>query len=173
MSQSANRTAGETADPGVTAFEIGVGARLGRTHRVMRAAWEERIADLELSAPQAALLRAVEEWPGSGLRELSRRLGTDAMNAKRLADHLAARGLIRSASDPAHRQRRVLGLTARGESLAAEVSSRASRWNRELGEILGSEELDHLQELLALLESALETAGSPGASRPSLQEERR
>ena len=130
----------------------------------MRSAWEERISDLGLSAPQAALLRAVGEWPGLGLRELSRRLGTDAMNAKRLADHLESRGLLRSASDPAHRQRRIFDLTEEGVALAGEVSSRATSWNRELGAMLGAEELERLQELLALLESALDPAGSSHAS---------
>ncbi len=150
--------------PRVRGAEAGLGATLGRTHRVMRSAWEERISDLDLSAPQAALLRTVGEWPGSGLRELSRRLGTDAMNAKRLADHLESRGLLRSASDPAHRQRRIFDLTDEGVALAGEVSSRATSWNRELGAMLGAEELERLQELLALLESALSPAGSSRSS---------
>ena len=153
---------------GAQTLEAGLGARLGRTHRVMRSAWQERIADLGLSPPQAALLRAVGEWPGSGLRELSRRLGTDAMNTKRLADHLEDRGLLRCTSDPAHRQRRIFDLTDEGAALAGEVSSRAFQWNRDLGAMVGANELALLQELLALLESALESAGS---SRPSNEEE--
>jgi hypothetical protein len=40
---------------------------------MLRGAWEEKIADLGLTAPQAALLRAVAQRPGSGLRELARR----------------------------------------------------------------------------------------------------
>src|SRR5579875_1692870 len=79
---------------GELALEAGLGFRLGRAHRLLRAAWEQIIADLGLSPPQAALLRAVAQQPGCGLRELARRVQTDAMNAKRLADHLERAGAV-------------------------------------------------------------------------------
>lgn len=137
-------------------LESGLGFRLGRVHRMVRDAWGERIAGLALTPPQAAMLRAVCEWPGSGLRELARRTHTDAMNAKRLLDHLERRDLVRSAPDSGHRQRRVVHATAAGTALAGEVARRAGAWDRLIGRRLGSGELAELHRLLARLESALD-----------------
>lgn len=141
-------------------LETGLGFRVGRAHRILRDAWSGRIADLGLTAPQTAMLRAVCEWPGSGVRELARRTGRDPMNVKRLADHLEGLGLVSSRTDPAHRQRRVLHPTDTGRELAAEVARRATRWNRELVEQVGADDVARLFGLLARIESVLD-AGRP------------
>ena len=65
------------------AIELELGSRIGQTHRFLKETWERQIADLGLSAPLAARLRAICEQPGSGLRELARSMRTDPMNAKR------------------------------------------------------------------------------------------
>jgi len=59
-------------DTSVRKRRFGLGFRLGCAHRLLRAAWEEAIADLRLSPPQAAVLRMVARWPGCGLREGAR-----------------------------------------------------------------------------------------------------
>jgi len=132
-----------------------LGFRMGRTHQVLRAAWAEVISDLGLSPPQSVVLRAVAERPGYGLRELSRQLGADAMNAKRLADHLESLGLLRSSSAPGHRQRRALTPTPQGQALAAELARRATAWDRHLAEIVGPSDFAQLQYLLGRLQAAL------------------
>lgn len=142
-------------------LESVVGFRMGRVHRMLREAWEGRIADLGLSAPQAVILRAVCEWPGSGLRELARRARTDVMNAKRLVDPLEDLGLVHSAADPAHRQRRVFSPTEDGAALAEELARRAAAWNRQLARLLGPGELRHLHRLLGRLEEALDPRAGP------------
>ena len=143
-------------------LESGLGFRMGRAHRALREAWGERIADLGLSPPQAAMLRAISERPGSGLRELARRAHTDPMNAKRLVDHLERAGLVASTVDPSHRQRRDLAPTDEGLVLADELARRAAVWTRRLARLLGAAELDQLQRLLARLEDAL-AAGAEGS----------
>ena len=123
------RERGERAQPAdELPLESGLGFRLGCAHRLLRAAWEEAIADLRLSPPHAAVLRKVAQWPGCGLRELARRLRTDAMNAKRLAGHLERAGLVVPAADPGHRQRRVLRPTEQGAALAGELTRRAAEY---------------------------------------------
>ena len=144
-------------------LESGLGFRLGRAHQMLRGAWEVVIADLGLSPPQAALLRVVAERPGSGLRELARRMHTDAMNAKRLADHLECAGLVVSASDPGHRQRRVLRPTGKGSAVAGELARRAAARDRRVASLLGPGGLAQLQNLLDRLESVL-ASGLPPAS---------
>jgi DNA-binding MarR family transcriptional regulator len=139
---------------------------LGRAHRALREVWALEIADLGLSPPQAAILRAISEQPGSGVRELARQMCTDPMNAKRLADHLEQAGLLSSLADPSHRQRRGLALTDEGLVLAREVAARAAASDRRLSELLGAGGVEQLNDLLDRLEYVL--AGSeraPGIGR--------
>ena len=138
-----------------SSLESGLGFRLGRAHRMLRESWEHRIADLGLTPPQAAMLRAACEWPGCGLRELARRTPTDPMNAKRLADHLEQAGLVRSAADPDHRQRRVLEPTPQGFTIARQVTDRAATWDQRLSDLLGEQDITHLRSLLDRLEQVL------------------
>jgi DNA-binding MarR family transcriptional regulator len=133
---------------------------LGRLHRALRSSWEAAIADLELSAAQAASLRALSESPGCGLRELARRMQTDAMNAKRIVDYLEAMQLVASRHDPLHRQRRACWPTEKGHRLARELARRAEVWNRELSERLGDGELRQFLTVARRLESAL-ASGDP------------
>ena len=136
-------------------LEASVGFRLGRAHRHLRSAWECRIADLHLTGLQAAVLRSVADGPGTGLRELARRLRADPMNVKRAADDLERTGLLRSASDPADRRRRILTATVRGQELAGVVRDRSAAWNTHLLEVLDPDGAAKLLELLGRLEAGL------------------
>ena len=156
-------------------LESTLGFRMGRAHRSLREAWGESIADLGLSPPQAAMLRAICEEPGSGLRELARRVRTDPMNAKRLADHLEQVGLVRSMTDPSHRQRRDLAPTEAGLVLAKQVAERAARWEHRLSRLFGEAQLEQLQSLLQRLEDVLAPelhgARPPGGAATTSQEQ--
>src|SRR5579875_1695760 len=79
----------------------GVGFLLGAAHRARRRQWEACLADLGLTAPQAAVLRLITGEPGRGVRHLARRLGTDPMNAQRIVETLVADGLCQIRRDPA------------------------------------------------------------------------
>lgn len=154
--------------------EAGLGFMLGSAHRSLRSAWEQYIADLGVSAPQALVLRIVAETSGLGLRELARRMHTDAMNAKRLADALEDGGLVRSKDDPAHRQKRLLCVTDEGRAMAARLVGRAEAWDVHLAERLGGEALVHLRTLLTTLVEALaadqDGAASLGGVRSPVKE---
>jgi DNA-binding MarR family transcriptional regulator len=144
-------------------LEAGLGFRLGRGHRTVRGAWQGRIADLGLSAAQASSLRAVAERPGSGIRELARILGTDPMNAKRLADGLERAGLVRSCADPADRRVRVLNPTEAGVRLVREVEDRARAWTAALESMVGRDEIAALLGTLDRLEAGIaELAAAEG-----------
>lgn len=160
------------AQPG--SAEAGLGFLLGSAHRALRSAWEASIVDLGLTAPQALVLRLIAEGSGVGLRELARRMRTDAMNAKRLADGLEAAGLVRSEDDPDHRQRRLLCVTVDGRHRARQVAERARAWEEQLAERLESGALTRLRSLLQELEEAL--AAEPdavvsGAGTPPVKED--
>jgi DNA-binding MarR family transcriptional regulator len=150
-------TAGSTAPAGAgqAMLDAAIGFRLGRAYRTVRAGWEARIADLPLTGPQAGALRAVSERPGIGLRQLARRLGTDPMNAKRLADGLEAAGLLTSCHDPADRRRRVLDPTDRGVALSRELQQRSGEWTRTVESIVGPEDTARLWRILERLEAGI------------------
>ena len=150
--------------PSATGLESGIGFRLGRAHRRLRSAWESRIADLGLTGAQAAVVRAVAEQPGTGLRELARKLRADPMNVKRLADSLERAGLLRSTTDPADRRRRVLLPTAEGTAVSERLSGRAVTWNAHLEGLLGPADLATLQALLDRLEAGIAAQAGPEAA---------
>jgi DNA-binding MarR family transcriptional regulator len=152
--------------PAEAAFDRGLAFRLGRLHRVLREDWEQHIADLAVTPAQASMLRAIGENPGIGLRQLARRMATDPMNAKRLADHLEHAGLAFSAGDPAHAQRRNLAPTAEGKAVARELTRRATAWNRRLTRRAGGAELHELSRLLGRLEQLFAVEDEVGAPLP-------
>lgn len=144
--------------PGVSAERDpapqGVGFLLGIAHRARRRAWEANLADLGLTAPQAAVLRLVAARPGNGVRHLARALGTDPMNSRRIAEALISAGLCEARQDPLDARRRPLHLTERGQQLASEVSRRARQEEDRLLIELGTRRYGELLEVLRTLAAA-------------------
>lgn len=129
----------ETPSAGDNHGPAGLGFLLGVAHRERRRAWEAQLADLHITAPQAALLRLVSSHPGRGIRQLARKLATDPMNVQRLADSLADRQLLETRVDPADARRRPLYPTTAGQRLAAVITDRAARAEKHLADQLGSD----------------------------------
>ena len=115
----------------------GLGFLLGVAHRARRRAWEAELADLSLSAPQAAVLRIIGAHPGIGVRQLARTLRTDPMNARRIAETLLAAGYCEAMRDPVDARRRPLQLTPSGQKLADMVARKAGDTEKALIEALG------------------------------------
>jgi DNA-binding MarR family transcriptional regulator len=128
-----------------------VGFRLGQVHRHLRSSWERSIADLGLSAPQAAALRAATEQPGAAMRGLARILGTDPMNARRLALDLERMGLVAVGASSSDRRAKGVWPTPQGELLASRISRRARTQQQLLRARLGEESYRRLGALLEQL----------------------
>lgn len=138
----------------------GVGFLLGLAHRARRRQWEGRLSDLGLTAPQAAMLRLVTAEPGQGVRHLSRRLGTDPMNAQRIVETLIAGGLCSARRDPDDARRRPLYPTDRGTRLAERAAERAQDAERYLADTLGADTYRSLTTALrAVIELDTKTEG--------------
>ncbi len=116
----------------------GIGFLLGVAHRAHRRIWEKELEELHVTAPQAAILRLIAEVPGSGIRELARRLGTDPMNAQRIVKSLVTAGLCEVCADAKDARRHPLYPTVQGISLAAHIGRRADGAEESLRESLGS-----------------------------------
>src|SRR5918912_2526956 len=112
----ATRTKAARSDPAREAqryfFEIGM-------HERQRAA--AALAELDLTFPQAHMLRLLEPGRPLPMSALAERLVCDASNVTGLADRLEARGLV--VRQPAERDRRVkaLAITPAGAALRKRV----------------------------------------------------
>lgn len=129
----------------------GLGFLLGVAHRARRRAWEAELADLDMTAPQAALLRLIAAEPGHGVRQLARRLETDPMNVRRVAESLIASGLCEARRDPGDARRRPLYPTEQGSRRAGAITERAGRAEAGLLRALGHERYHELLATLAEL----------------------
>lgn len=143
----------ETRKP---ALEGSTGFLVGRAHRALRSSWELRLADLGLSAPQAAALRAAGSQPNTGLRALARLLGTDPMNVRRLVGKLNQRGLVELKTSSSDARIRVIVVTERGAQMVEEIGRRAEEQEHHLLAVLGAE--GHLRLRLQLQRLAAEFA---------------
>ncbi|MDA8290438.1 MAG: methyltransferase domain-containing protein [Actinomycetota bacterium] len=171
---------GTSAAPGAAGplLEAEIGFRLSRLVRTLRAEWSRELADLEITPPEAAVLRAVAERPGSSLRALARLLGAEPMTAKRCVDELEQRGLLSSAHRGEDRRPRALELTGAGASLAARVHALVASRDARLAAALG-ERGRHAFEIAvgALEEHVARTSrehggGEPSDERPATRAER-
>ena len=147
--------------PAAPPLARGVGFRLSRISRTLRRQWADELADLELSPPEAAVLRGLAEHPGSALRELARILASDPMSAKRCVDGLEHRGLVTSGHRGNDRRPRTLTVTAQGLTLVAELNERMRLRERRLARLLSRDDLDAFERVLASLEHALRIDQSP------------
>jgi DNA-binding MarR family transcriptional regulator len=90
----------------------------------------------------------LSEAPGSSLRELAGRMRADEPTASRIIASLGRRRLVRARADPADRRRRILELTAAGESLARSLAPVAKEVRRAVEAGFTPEEKETLRLLL-------------------------
>ena len=136
-------------------LEQGIGFRLDRVTRVLRAEWAHELAQMGLTPPQAAVLRGVAERSGCSLRSLARTLGADPMRVKRCVDELERRALLQSAHRGADRRPRALEPTPAGAALADRIDSLVRAREEHLVVALGPDRLASLEAALAAIESDL------------------
>jgi DNA-binding MarR family transcriptional regulator len=139
-------------------------AQLG-SHAAARFA--ERIAELDLTPPQAGLIRLVAAEPGRSQQELARRLGMPPSRLVALVDGLDERGLVERRRNPADRRLHALHLTAAGEELLERIADAGRRHEDAILGGLDPADRERLGELLgALVEQQGLTPGvHPGYRR--------
>jgi len=136
-------------------LESGLGFRLSRLTRTLRADWARQLEEVDLTPPQAAVLRGIAGRPGCSLRALARTLGAEPMRAKRCIDDLEHRGLVESAHRGGDRRPRALELTAAGRALARRVDTLVRLQELHLDVVLGPRRRGGLEEALSVLEADL------------------
>jgi DNA-binding MarR family transcriptional regulator len=112
------------------------------------AAFAERIRPLQLTPPQAGVLRRLAQFPGQSQRDLADALGMHAPRLVSLIDELEERGLVARDRDPRDRRNYAISLTDEGRRLFAELGRVAAQHEHAITAALDDEER---AQLLALL----------------------
>jgi DNA-binding MarR family transcriptional regulator len=136
---------------------------LRRTYRRTRREYSDRLAPLDLTPRQAAVILALAAQPGARLGALAQQVGADQPTISALVDRLVERSLVMREADPADRRRASLRLTPTAESLAGDIQQIRAAVDQQLVELLGEaparQLLDLLNELAADLDQELEVKG--------------
>src|ERR1700759_5563669 len=98
-------------------------AQLGR-HSADR--FTELIAELNLTGPQAAILRAIAGEPGRSQQALSEQLGLLPSRVVAFVDELEQRGLLQRRRNPGDRRLYALYLTEQGNDLMTRLAAVAT-----------------------------------------------
>ena len=126
----------------------GYGAR--RLYQAYLAAWSRHV-DPVLTGPQFAVLSAVHAYPDSDQSSLAGAVALDTSTMADVCRRMERRGLIRRAESPQDARRKILSLTAQGETAFAEATQRTRRLDQALYQGCPPELRPQLAELLNTL----------------------
>lgn len=105
----------------------------------------------DLRASQATLVLNVDRRAGTRLTELARRAGVTKQATMVVVDELEVRGLVRRTPDPDDGRAKVVRLTARGRTCAAECRRAVAAVEARARRSLGGRRHEGLREALELL----------------------
>src|ERR1700758_4654206 len=111
----------------------------------------EQVAALELTPPQAGILRAIAAEPGRSQQALSAQLEMLPSRVVVYVDELEERGYVERRRNPDDRRLHALYLTAAGKRLMRKLSELARQHERRLTAALDPEQYNALCALLATL----------------------
>ncbi|WP_084337185.1 MarR family winged helix-turn-helix transcriptional regulator [Actinomadura oligospora] len=147
-SSAAEASAQTTAAQPAQGPPVGVAFLLAQLGSHAAALFAERIGTLDLTPPQAGLLRMLKASPGCSQRELADRLGMPPSRFVPFVDTMEERGLVERRRNPDDRRLHALYLTEAGESLLNELRSIAMAHEADLASALSPEEHRQLTGLL-------------------------
>lgn len=109
----------------------------------------ERISVLELTPPQAGILRAIAGESGRSQQALSEQLGLLPSRVVAFVDELEHRGCVERRRNPTDRRLHALHLTDTGQALMKEIGKVARQHDQEVTAGLSADDRATLQRLLA------------------------
>ncbi len=136
-------------EPGTHRPSGGVGFLLAQVGAHAAAHFADGIATLDLTPPQAGLLRLLVVQPGRSQRELADELGMPPSRFVPFADTLEDRGLIERRRNPHDRRLHALHLTPAGRKLLSKLSAAARDNEDDLCRALSQDERALLTALLS------------------------
>ncbi len=135
-----------------------VESTLMATARLVREAFDTRLAPLELNLTQASLLGYVAEFGATTQTRLADHLGIGRASIGSVIDRLSDRGLVERQPDPHDRRVWRVEITAAGRALAGEVADVDEVLRAELRHGIGREERQALSWVLTRLQQNLQSA---------------
>lgn len=155
-------------------MERPVGYELKRAQQALRRAMDDSLRELDLTTPQYAALRALEEAPGASSAELARRSFVTAQTMNAIVAHLERAGLIERHAHPQHGRILSATLTGEGQALAARAHRRVRTIEARMVAPLAPAERHQLGDLLRRSTAALErTEAGEGRARRGQEPSRR
>ncbi|SNR47908.1 MarR family winged helix-turn-helix transcriptional regulator [Actinomadura mexicana] len=147
---------GMNDEEGRPPVQVGVAFLLAQLGAHAAGRFAERIAELDLTPPQAGLLRMLAGAPGRSQRELADELGMPPSRFVPFADELEERGLIERRRNPEDRRLYALYLTEKGFALLAGLAEAGAAHEKEMCRALSQ---DEHRQVKALLERVAEQQG--------------
>lgn len=128
------------------------------TARLLRAAFDTRLAPLDLNLTQASLLGYVNEFGATTQTHLADHLGIGRAAIGSVIDRLQARGLVERQPRPDDRRVWLVAITPAGAELAREIAEVDEVLRAELRHGIGREERQALAWVMTRLQQNLATA---------------
>mgnify|MGYP001792963751 CR=1 FL=1 len=135
-----------------------VESTLMATARLVREAFDARLAALDLNLTQASLLGYVTEFGATSQTRLADHLGIGRAQIGSVVDRLQARDLVERQPDPNDRRVWLVAITEAGRELAAQVNDVDEVLRAELRHGIGREERQALAWVMTRLQQNLRSA---------------
>jgi len=131
-----------------------------RLNGALITAGDALVADLGLTSARWQVLGAIalQETPAPVVR-LAESMGLARQSVQRVADDLAAEGLVAYAENPNHRRAKLVTLTRKGETLYAAAARRQAPWAENLTSGVSAKDLDAALHTLTRLRTRLAEQG--------------
>ena len=133
-----------------------VESTLMATARLVRTAFDTRLAPLELNLTQASLLGYIGEFGSTTQTQLADRLGIGRASIGAVIDQLEARRLVERQPNPADRRVWLVVNTASGHELVADIRRVDEELRSELRRGIGREERQALAWVMTRLQQNLQ-----------------
>lgn len=125
------------------------------------AAGDRLTADLDLTSARWQVLGAIDAEPLS-VAQIARAMGLARQSVQRLADALAAEGVVAYRDNPAHRRAKLVALTADGRRRLDKLNRRQVAWANAIARGIPAAELKSAHGVLQSLGAALDRAAQDG-----------
>lgn len=127
-----------------------------RLHGRLLAASDRMSRDLGLTGARWQVLSVLGRSPEpTTVSELARWMGLTRQSVQRVADALAADGMIEYVDNPNHRRAPLLSMTAHGRALLARLDERRYRWAKEVAAELDAADIEAAVGLLRTVRQRL------------------
>jgi DNA-binding MarR family transcriptional regulator len=133
----------------------------------LRAASEEIHEDLDITVGQRAILGWIAEKGPATVPEIARARNVSRQHIQTVVNVFAARGLVVSENNPAHKRSHIVHLTGQGRMLVDELDRRQARIWRALDLKVGRRDIETAASVLSRLGQLLESKDWRQAVRDS------